>query len=122
MNQSHLIGCILEALSLNNDTKMHGTPANSILHRDKDGRKRIQKWNYYSVIGILIYLAVTTRPDILFAVHQCACFYSYPMSSHEEAVKRIGRYLKRIKDKGIIFNFDVSKGIEIYADADFAGS
>ena len=43
MNQLHLIRRILEALSLNNDAKMHNTPANSIFYRDEDGRKRIQK-------------------------------------------------------------------------------
>ena len=122
INQPHLIERILEALSLNDDAKMHDTPANNILHGDKDGKKRVQQWNYRSVVGMLSYLAATTRPDILFAVHQCARFCSSPMRSHEEAVKRIGRYLKRTRNKGIIFMFNVSKGIEVFVDADFAGS
>ena len=122
INQPHLIERILEALSLNDDAKMHDTPANTILHKDKDGKKRVQQWNYRSVVGMLSYLSATTRPDILFAVHQCARFCSSPMRSHEEAVKRIGRYLKRTKNKGIIFKFDASKGIEVFVDADFAGS
>ena len=49
-------------------------------------------------------------------------FFSSPMRSHEEAVKRTGRYLKRTKDEGIIFKFDANKGIEAHVDADFAGS
>ena len=68
------------------------------------------------------YLVSTTRPDILFAAHQCARVFSHHMRSHEESNKRIGRYLKCTKEKGIIFGFNPTKGIEVFADADFAGS
>ena len=90
---------------------MHDTPANVTLHKDESVKKRAQSWNYRSVIGMMSCLASTSRPDILFAVHQCARFSSCPKRSHEEAVKRIGRYLKRTKDKGIIYEFDPTKGI-----------
>ena len=70
---------------------------------------------------MILCLASTSRPDILFAVHQCARFSSCPNRSHEESVKRIGGYLKRTKDKGIIYAFDPIKGIEVFVDADFAG-
>ena len=67
------------------------------------------------------YLAVTTRPDILFAVHQCAKYIIYPKQSHEESVKRIGRCLKKEKDNGLVFTPDGSNGIGCYADSYFAG-
>ena len=35
------------------------------------------------------YLAGTTRPDILFSVHQCAKYSIDPKLSHEEAVERL---------------------------------
>ena len=41
--------------------------------------------------------------------------------SHEKAVKRIIRYLKTTKDKGLLLNVDKTKGIECFVDADFAG-
>ena len=44
------------------------------------------------------------------------------MRSHEEAVKRVGRHLKRTSIEGIIFKFDATKGIDACADADFAES
>ncbi len=34
---------------------------------------------------------------------------------------QIGRYLCDNTDRGIIYNVDRSKGLEVYADADFAG-
>ena len=44
-----------------------------------------------------------------------------PMLSHEQAVKQIGRYLLKINDRGIVYNPDMTKGLECYVDADFAG-
>ena len=67
------------------------------------------------------YLAVSTRPDIAFLVHQCARFSANPKLIHERALKRIIRYLKGTKDKGTILSPDPSKGIVCYVDADFAG-
>ena len=89
---------------------MYDTPANVILGRDEKGKKRAQTWNYRSVIGMVNYFAATSRPDMLFAVHQCARFCSNPMRSREEAVKRIGRHLKRTLDKGMIYDFEAKKG------------
>jgi hypothetical protein len=91
------------------------------LHKDEFGPPRKQLWKYRSAIGMLNYLAASTRPDCFFAVHQCARFSANPRLSHERAVKRIIRYLKGTKNKGIILNPDQSKGIQCYVDADFAG-
>jgi len=44
---------------------------------------------YCSLIGQINYLAATTRPEIQFAVHQCARFSQDPKMVHEKAVKRI---------------------------------
>ena len=65
------------------------------------------------------YLASTSRPDVLFLVHQAVRFYSNPKGSHKEAVKRLRRCLKRTCDKGIIYKFDATKPIEVFVDADF---
>ena len=69
---------------------------------------------------MLNYLAASTRPDCLFAVHQCARFSTNPKLSHERAVKRIVRYLKGTRDQGLILQPNTSKGVECYVDADFA--
>ena len=41
-----------------------------------------------------VYLASNSRPDISFAVHQCARFTHTPKALHGEAILRICRYLK----------------------------
>jgi hypothetical protein len=43
------------------------------------------------------------------------------MRWHEQNVIRIGRYLLSIKEKGMIYKPDLTKGIEVFVDADFAG-
>ena len=72
---------------------------------------------------MLNYLARNTRPDIEYAVHQCARFQSDPRKPHGNAIKRIGRYLLGTRTKGIIFKptKDLSK-FECFVDADFAGN
>lgn len=69
-----------------------------------------------------MFLASSTRPDILFAVPQCAKFNSCTRSSHEEALKRIGRYLKWTKTQGIILRPNKSNRLNCHVDADLAGA
>lgn len=125
MTQPSMTEQVLTALGLSNDSKCHKTPATSPpLHAYLDGAARTEKWNYRSVIGMLIYLAKNTRPDIEYAVHQCARFQLNPKKAHENAVKRIGRYLLGTRDKGITFTpkLDKINTLECYVDADFAGN
>ena len=70
---------------------------------------------------MLGYLQGTSRPDISMSTHQCACFNSCPKLCHEQAVKRICKYLLDTNNKGIIFQPDPTKGLECHVDADFAG-
>ena len=64
-----------------------------------DGRAFQEEWDYASVVGMLMFL-VNTRPDIQFAVHQCAWLTHSPKHSHMLAVKRIIRYLKHTQEDG----------------------
>ena len=105
-------------------TKMHDTPANSskLLDQDPNAKARLQRWNYRSAVGCLSYIQCMIRPDITMAVQQCARFSNNPTREHEEAVKRICRYLLRTKNKGLVMKPDKRRGLECYVDADWAGS
>ena len=110
MTQTGLIDNVIELLGLTGDSKQHKTPAVSPpIHPDEQGAQREMNWSYRSAIGMLMYLARNTRPDIEYAVHQCARFQLNPNKLHENAVKRIGRYLLGTRTKGIIFKPDLSK-------------
>ena len=120
MRQPAFIQRIIDQVGLK-DNRMHDTPADGVLTRDEEGQERKTEFHYHSVIGQLNYLASTSSPDIQYAVHNCARFCENPKMSHEKAVKRIIRYLKRTKDEGITMVVDQQKGIECFVDANFAG-
>ena len=90
LRQPHLMERIIAAVGFE-DKQMYCklTPSTGTLHKDEDGQDRKDNWNYRSVIGMLNYLANTTRPDIMMAVHQCARFCDNSRLSHEKGVKRI---------------------------------
>ena len=99
------------------------TPAASSapLGTDGSGKMMAESWNYASVIGMLMYLASNSRPDIQFAVHQCARFTHAPKQSHANAVKRVVRYLLGTRSEGMTFKIDQDLALDCFADADFAG-
>ena len=95
MIQPEIIDKILNSLGIFDESKMHNIPANFILTKYEDVKGRRQELHYRSVIVQMNHLSGKTRPDILFSVHQCAKYSIYPKQSHEEAIKRIGDYLKK---------------------------
>ena len=45
---------------------------------DVDGKSIDESWDYASIIGMLMYLANNTRPDIAYTVHACARYTYSP--------------------------------------------
>jgi Reverse transcriptase (RNA-dependent DNA polymerase) len=122
ITQPKLIQSILDDLGLAVGAKTKSTPAASskILQQHLNSPDFNESWHYRSVSGKLNYLEKSTRPDIAYAVHQCARFASNPKFEHGKAVKHIGQYLLGTKDKGIECK-PTKESVESYADADFAG-
>ncbi len=90
-------------------------------HAFKDEPTFDLDFNYRSVVSMLNYLARTTRPDIMYTVHQIAKYLSDPHQSHGEAILYLIRYLKKTRELGIHFKPDPKKGFKCYCDADFSG-
>lgn len=106
----------------NTKTKDKPAPSSTILRRDLDGDSFDEQWDYRSIIGKLNFLEKSTRPEIAYAVHQCARFASNPRKSHGNAVKYLCRYLIATKDMGLILHPDPTKAFEVHVDCDFAGN
>jgi hypothetical protein len=51
-------------------------------------------WSYLLYIGVLLYLAQGTRPDILFATHFLARFSLNPDESRWTAVRKLIAYVR----------------------------
>jgi hypothetical protein len=123
LTQAGLTKRIVEALGLcSSYSTAIGTPAEtSPLPKDVNGDPPSATFNYAAVVGMLLYLSGHSRPDIAFAVHQCARYTFNPTRRHELALIRIGRYLKGTMDRGLILSPTDSPNIDCYPDADFAG-
>jgi hypothetical protein len=101
LTQTGLIEKTLRAAGMS-DAHHVCTPASTTaIGADRDGELFDEDWEYATVVGMLMYLAANTRPDIAYAVHQAARHTHAPRASHVVAVKRILRYLCGTRDKGI---------------------
>jgi hypothetical protein len=124
LKQPHLIQQILDDMGMrpNTKTKDKAAPSSTILRRDLDGQPFSEKWDYRSIIGKLNFLEKSTRPEIAYAVHQCARFSANPRQSHANAIKYLCRYLMATRDKGLILRPNTSKSFEVHVDCNFAGN
>jgi Reverse transcriptase (RNA-dependent DNA polymerase) len=123
LTQSHLINSIVSELGLQSNSTPWDTPVLSsrILQKHEGSDQHNEQWNYSGVIGKLNYLEKSTRPDIAYAVHQCARFAAEPKVEHTSAVRLIGRYLLATMDKGIVCTPN-DQSFRLYSDADFSGN
>jgi hypothetical protein len=121
LTQKGLIKRIIEGLNIQHLPIKHTPAAAEPLVLDADGDPPNATYSYPSVVGMLQYLQAHSRPDITFAVSQCARFTHRTRRSHEVAVERIGQYLKATQDEGLILQPTGLFDIECYVDADFAG-
>ncbi len=55
------------------------------------------------------------------ATHQCTWFNNNAKLCHKQVVKRICKYLLGSMDKGLILKPNLTRGLECYVNADFAG-
>jgi hypothetical protein len=121
LTQKRLTKCIVDALNIGHLPRKFTPAIRDPLVKDLDGDPPQGTYSYASVIGMLQYLHSHSRPDITFAVSQCARFIHHTNRSHEQALERIGQYLKGTMDEGLILRPSGTLDIDCYVDADFAG-
>ena len=88
----------------------------AITEKQKD---RMKNMPYRQAVGSLMWAAIATRPDIAFAVSLLSQFMEYPGEVHWEAIKRVLRYLKGMKNNKLIIG-KIKSGLIGYSDADWA--
>lgn len=83
--------------------------------------KILENIPYRQLIGGLMYLATTSRPDIGYAVSYLSRFLDKPTQETYNAGKRILRYLQGTKDKKLTYYKNTSNNINLYgySDADW---
>jgi len=131
LDQQSYVQEILEEMRMENCTP-EASPAAATALSQADGptsdqeKERMKTVPYRRVVGLLMYLANSTRPDITHAVRTVAQFAQNPGENHWRAVKRILRYLRGTSHYGLAFggssgNSKSMFAITSFADADWAG-
>ena len=104
------------------DCKSVGThvDVNTQLAKAADEEEPINQQLYLSVIGSLMYLWVSTRPDIAYAIGSLVKFASKLTNLHWMALKRVLHCLKGTMDYGIQYKKGESDECVGFSDADWA--
>jgi hypothetical protein len=121
LTQEGLTKRIIDALNIEHMPRKFTPATHEPLVKDEDGDPPDGVYSYSSVIGMLQYLQGHSRPDITYAVSQCARFTHSPKRSHERGLERIGQYLKGTIHDGLIMKPSQNLDLDCYVDADFAG-
>ena len=74
---------------------------------------------YQEAVGCLMYLAQSTRPDILYAVNMLSRFNKNPGQKHWNGVKHVMRYLRGTSNFKLVYKKNVDSKIIGYCDADW---
>ena len=97
------------------------TPLRNFIPKENENlrKTKFNETTYRSAIGNLLYLAICTRPDILFGVTRAARKVHQPTLKDWENVLKIFRYLRGSMNYGI--KVEKNMNLKIFVDADYAG-
>jgi histone deacetylase 1/2 len=91
-----------------------------VLRRGEGAELDQGRYQYSSLVGGLLYLATTVRPDIAYAVGVLSKYMSCPTVSHWKAARGLLRYLAGTSRVGITYGSS-SAVLHGFCDADYAG-
>ncbi|PLW27210.1 hypothetical protein PCANC_27726 [Puccinia coronata f. sp. avenae] len=74
--------------------------------------------NYRQLVGLLSYLAVSTRPNISFAMSQLSQYLEKPGTNHWDASIHLLRYLAGTRSLGLTLG-STGSSLTLYTDADY---
>ena len=96
--------------------------ADRVLESDPATRRKFNK-QYANLLGSLLWLAVSTRPDLSYAASAAGQVASNPMSRHLRVLEHVLAYAIQTKEKGLVFDHTAHAGrfdLAAFSDADFA--
>ena len=89
---------------------------------DFDEGERVENWPFRELVGSLMWLSISTRPDIANAVRAVARYCTARRAIHWKAALGILEYINGTSESGITFQSGTlsSISLEVFADADYA--
>ena len=117
MNQSTYIKELLDRFGMT-DAKPVSCPMDVSIRLQKADKCCEDEFPYRELVGSLMYLATSTRPDIANSVSQLSQYLNCFDKTHWTAAKRVLRYLKKTINFGLIFR-NTTEPLFGYTDADW---
>jgi hypothetical protein len=127
MSQQAYVERALEKFGMNDCSTVSTPIANDMKLTEKmcpttkEDRHKMADKPYRELIGTLMYLSTSTRPDIAKAVSNVSRYLINPGILHWVAAQRILRYLKRTKDFKLHLGGNHPLKLRAFSDADWAG-
>jgi hypothetical protein len=85
-------------------------------------RVKAQAFPYREIVGSVMYLMVSTRPDIAYAVGQLSMHMNDHGTEHHAAALHLLRYIKGTRSLGITYQKGAKEEIVGYSDSDWAAN
>jgi len=117
LHQKRYVKDILEKFGLSN-CKATKTP--HVINNDNvDDDTPFDPTTYRCAVGSLLYLAICTRPDILFSVSRASRYSQKPTLKNWKELVQIFKYLQGTKSYGILYKGKAD--LKTFVDSDYGG-
>ncbi|UYV69328.1 hypothetical protein LAZ67_6003255, partial [Cordylochernes scorpioides] len=120
LQQSHYVQQILQKYGMEN-CKEVPTPGSKEINLDNHIEDdNCDQHTYQEALGMLMFLAVNTRPDIAYITSKLSQYSRQPKQMHWAAIKRVMRYLRGTIDLGVKFERGKTGIPKSYTDASWS--
>ncbi|CAM8983199.1 unnamed protein product [Rhodiola kirilowii] len=102
LSHSHYVEKVLKKFNCLNCSPV-STPMDPSVKLLPNTGEAVSQLEYSQVIGCLMYVMTSTRPDIAYAVGKLSRYTSNPSNLHWEAIKRVLKYLKGTMNYGLVY-------------------
>ncbi|UYV77880.1 hypothetical protein LAZ67_15002657 [Cordylochernes scorpioides] len=120
LQQSHYVQQILQKYGMEN-CKEVPTPGSKEINLDNHIEDdNCEQHTYQEALGMLMFLAVNTRPDIAYITSKLSQYSKQPKQMHWTAIKRVMRYLRGTIDLGVKFERGKTGILKSYTDASWS--
>lgn len=121
LSQRKQIQALIDELGLNECREVRVPCDVSVDLSTKNGKDADEDFPYRRIIGILLYIATHTRPDIAVVTNMLARHVNEPAMEHQLAAVKVVRYLKFTIDHMLVLKPDQSNQLSAHVDANWAG-
>ena len=118
LNQKTYVEAIVEKYGLQTMLPKSLPIAPGVVLEKDLGKDMNDYFKYGSLVGALMFIAVSTRPDIAFVVSALARYVSKPCEAHWKMALGVVAYLKGTKEYGVILG-GAGSTVVGYADSDW---